>query len=286
VPAPELTRRRGATTLAGVAAPVEGGGRRTSALTPNAFGLGEAVGGLAAGFLLAQVLASVYASVAHERPGATTFGIEASSLVGLWLGLAGATLLASRRHGAYAGPRAGVPVGGARGRTASLARDFGFSLRPWPDVPVGVVVGAVSQYLLVPLFELPLLPFVPHLFHRLGQPAVSETAHSSGATLVVLGVLVCLGSPVVEELYFRGLLLRAVGGRLSRLGARLGPALSVAIVAVLFGLVHFEALQLLALVGFGAVLGTLAWRTGRLGPGIVAHVTFNTLAFVSVVRAR
>ncbi|MDA8290541.1 MAG: CPBP family intramembrane metalloprotease [Actinomycetota bacterium] len=243
---------------------------------PNAFGLGEALAGLAAGFLLAELLAGAYASARHERSGTMSFGVEVASLAGLWIGLVAAAAVASRRSR----PR------DATGLARSFARDYGLALRPWPDVPMGIAVGAVAQYALVPLFELPLLPFVPHLFQRVGQPAVSETSTAAGAGLVLLGVLICLGSPVVEELYFRGLLLRALGGRAAGLGPRLGPAVSVAVVAVVFGLVHFEAIQLLALVGFGAVLGVLAWRTGRLGPGIVAHVTFNALAFVSVVRSR
>jgi hypothetical protein len=115
---------------------------------------------------------------------------------------------------------------------------------------------------------------------------VSLTGTATGiGGLVVLGVLVCFGSPLVEELYFRGLVLRAAAGRLAPLGARLGPVASVVLVGALFGLVHFEPLQLLALVGFGMVLCVLAWRTGRLGAGIVAHMTFNTLAFVSVARS-
>lgn len=255
--------------------------RRAPALVPNAFGLGEALAGLAGGFVLAQLLGGVVAAVRHEHQGATSFGVEAASLLGLWTGLVAAAAVASARHRRPPGSRA--RTGG--GLVRALAKDYGLALRPWPDLPLGIAVGAVAQYALVPLFELPLVPFVPHLFHRLGQPALSETSTSSGAALVVLGVLICLGSPLVEELYFRGLLLRAVGGRLAPLGARLGPVCSVAVVAVVFGLVHFEAIQLLALVGFGAVLGALAWRTGRLGPGVVAHVTFNALAFVSVVRS-
>jgi membrane protease YdiL (CAAX protease family) len=44
--------------------------------------------------------------------------------------------------------------------------------------------------------------------------------------------------------------------------------------------VHFEPLELLALSGFGMVLSALAIRTGRLGPGFVAHAVFNIVTFV------
>jgi membrane protease YdiL (CAAX protease family) len=270
-------------------------------LVPNAFGVPDALVGLAAGFVLASVLVSAVAALSGH-PGRTSgVGSDVASLLGLWTGLVGAAVVASRRAarpggeaptaprprraGAGAGERAASRTGARAGVVTLLRDDYGWTVRLWPDVPVGIAVGLVSQYALVPLFELPLLPFVPHLFTRLGAPAVSLTSGAHGAGLVLLGVLVCLGSPVVEELYFRGLLLRGLAGRLAGLGGRLGPVLSVVVVGIVFGLVHFEALQLLALVGFGVVLGALAWRTGRLGPGTVAHIAFNTAAFVSVARA-
>jgi membrane protease YdiL (CAAX protease family) len=102
----------------------------------------------------------------------------------------------------------------------------------------------------------------------------------------VLAVLVCVGSPFVEELFFRGLLLRALLGSFQELGRRLGPAVSIVVTALVFALVHFEALQFLGLAGFGVVLGILAWRTGRLGPSIVAHMAFNTVTIIAIVVTR
>ncbi len=238
------------------------------------FGLLEALGGLAAGFVLASLAVTVFAAVTHHPAHPSRFGTDVASLCGLWAGLLGSVVLASnvasRRRSALA---------------ARLVRDYGLRLRPWPDIPLGLAAGLGAQFVLVPLLELPLAPFVPHLFHRLGDPARQLTTAVKGPGLVVLGLLVCLGSPLVEELFFRGLLLRSIGGRLAgpaRVPRGLVGPLAVLVTSVVFGLVHFEALQLIWLVGFGAVVGTLAWRTGRLGPGIVAHVTFNAATFVSL----
>jgi membrane protease YdiL (CAAX protease family) len=34
------------------------------------------------------------------------------------------------------------------------------------------------------------------------------------------------------------------------------------------------------------VVGLLAWRTGRLGPGIVAHMTFNGITVIAIALSR
>lgn len=296
------------------------------ALQPNRFGLGEAVVGFAASFVVAEVAVSVFGAATHHLSHPGTFGADVTSLLALWSCWIAAALYASaawRRSLRHQSPPAGrpptpeplatappadtalapallpAPGGAIRGRiarggapaaiataAARLREDYGLVLRPWPDIPLGIAVGVASQYVLVPILELPLLPFVPHLYHRLGSPAHQLTAGASGASLALLGVLVCVGSPVVEELFFRGLLLRAIAGRLPGLRPDLRAVLSVLIVSVVFGLAHFEALQLIGLIGFGAVLGTLAWRTGRLGPGIVAHAAFNTVTIVALALAR
>lgn len=225
--------------------------------------------GFVVGFVassLAELSVAAAAGVAFVRgsPGRTTPSMILVGLLMLWVGLAGVPLLVAWRKG-------NGPV-----------RDFGLALRPWPDLPVGVAVGLACQYLLIPLLYLPLQPVVPHLGNRLSQPAQSFTGGAHGAMYVALGVLAAGGAPIVEELFFRGLLLRSLAKRLRPIGPRLAPAISIVISAVAFGLAHEEGLQLLGLAGFGVVLGVLAHRSGRLGPGMVAHAAFNTAAIVTL----
>lgn len=98
----------------------------------------------------------------------------------------------------------------------------------------------------------------------------------------MLGLFICVGSPLVEELFFRGLLLRALIGGCTNFMTRAAVPVAVVVVGVVFGLVHFEALELPALAGFGILLGAIATKTGRLGTGIFAHATFNAAAFISL----
>ncbi len=255
-------------------------GKRTEG---NPFGIVEALLGLAVGLLLSVIAESIYDALSHTPATAGTFGQDVVSLVSLWTGFVGAAVVGTRLRMPSATPgEQGLQFRG----TGSVVSDYGLRLKPWPDLPLGIAVGIASQYVLVPVLEYPLQPFVPHLTQRLGHPArqLLGPATSSGTgEIVAIALLVCLGSPVVEELFFRGVLLRGLLGRLKHLGPRLCPVVSILGTGILFGLVHFEPLQFIGLTGFGVVLGILAWRSGRLGPSIVAHVTFNTTTVIAYV---
>ncbi|MCT9819020.1 CPBP family intramembrane metalloprotease [Microbacterium sp. W1N] len=103
------------------------------------------------------------------------------------------------------------------------------------------------------------------------------------AVLVVTIVGAVLIAPVCEELLFRGALQRALGAALARgAGPVVGGIVAVAISTVAFVLLHTvpyggavppSAVLSPLLVGLGA--GALVAATGRLAPGIVAHVLFN-----------
>ncbi len=238
----------------------------------NPYGLGWALVGLGAGFLCSALAVGAYLEASGHPHGSGGFGGDLVSLIGLWLGFVGAAVLAMRMR----------PNRTRRHLFAALADEYGLAIRLWPDLPLGVAFGVAAQFLLVGLLELPLLPFVPHLFHRLNQPARSLVAPVHGPGLVVLGLFICVGSPLVEELFFRGLLLRALIGGCTNFMTRAAVPVAVVVVGVVFGLVHFEALELPALAGFGILLGAIATKTGRLGTGIFAHATFNAAAFISL----
>jgi hypothetical protein len=98
----------------------------------------------------------------------------------------------------------------------------------------------------------------------------------------VIAVLTVVVVPVVEELFFRGLVLRSLLRLFAGAGPVVGVALAVVADGVVFGLAHFELLQLLGLAVFGTVLSLMAYKLRRLGPGIFAHGMFNLMAILSV----
>ena len=172
--------------------------------------------------------------------------------VPLWVGLVGAVVVVSRRFG-----------------TGSLRKDYGFRFRS-SDV-IGVPIGVVVQLVFLPLLYRALSIFVDT--SSVDEPAKNLTDRAQGVGVVLLVVLVVVGAPIIEELFFRGLLLRSIEARWTN-------TLALWASAILFGLAHFELLQLPALVLFGLVAGYCAQRTGRLGMSIWAHVGFNATTVV------
>jgi membrane protease YdiL (CAAX protease family) len=208
---------------------------------------------------VAESVTGYHASSSSPVPVAVT----AANVAGLWVGLLGAVLYCSRVRG-----------------SGKLSADFGWRIGAWWDLPLGAAVGLASQFLLIPAAYEPVRTVDRSVNHQLSQTVHRQTgaAHSSGAVTILL-LFLALGAPVVEELFFRGLLLRSLLGRMP-------AAPAVVVSAVLFALAHFEVVQFVGLVLFGVVLALLAWRTRRLGPSIAAHVAFNAVAVISAVHLR
>jgi uncharacterized protein len=226
--------------------------------TPR-WGLGDAAVGLLLGWVATAVVVSLWVSAGGGQPSDTTLGALAAGEAALWFGLLGAPIYASRRKGA-----------------GTLAEDFGFSFR-WTDPLVGLPIGVVCQLLLVPLIYLPMQQFVSK--HDLEEPVrrVTDSAHGGG--YIALTLVVVVGAPIVEELFFRGLVLRSLQRRFGDVWAVIGSAL-------LFGIAHFEYLQLPALVALGLILGAMAVSNKRLGPSIFTHAGFNLVTMIALGLSR
>ena len=183
----------------------------------------------------------------------------AASFVGLWLPLTGAALVASRAFG-----------------TGSPRRDLGFGFAR-TDLGWGVLVG-IAGLVAASAVQFALSPF-PELTGTNTNFIEEQASSTGGAVVVVVSTLV--GAPFIEELYFRGLLQRAM--------ARLG-LLAVLVQAIVFGMIHVTPDEGLGNVGiilgvgtFGLVLGLAAHRFRRLGPTIVGHAVFNAVAVVPLL---
>jgi hypothetical protein len=168
----------------------------------------------------------------------------------------------------------GIPVWLAVKKGRGVIAELGLRMKPI-DVPVGLAVGVASQLLMVPA-----LYWV--VFKLIGTKDVSAAAReltdraTDPLSIVLVFVVVGIGAPVAEEIYFRGMAQRTFRRRLR-------PHWAILASAAFFAASHFQPLQFPALFLFGIVLGVLAWRAGRLGPALWAHVGFNVVTAATLV---
>ena len=167
-----------------------------------------------------------------------------------------------------------IPIWFAVKRGKGVVADLGLRMRRI-DIPIGLAVGVFCQLVMVPLLYLALSKII-------GVKDVSAAARqltdraSSPVSILLLFLIVGIGAPVAEEIYFRGMAQGIFGRRLS-------PMWAILAAAAFFAVTHLQPLQFPALLAFGVVLGVMRWRSGRLGPSIWAHLGFNIVAAASLV---
>ncbi len=181
--------------------------------------------------------------------------------LGLWIPLVTACVVAVRTHG-----------------SGSL-RDLGFTVR-WIDLALGLGFGVAALIGVGNIARaLKSIGIEPH------RESLMEPLRRSTLTTIVIVFIAVIGAPIVEELFFRGLLM-------SGLVSRWGAAIGVIVQAGLFGLVHLGPTDargnlgvFLLIAPLGAMLGILRYSFKRLGPGIVTHALYNA-AIVTFVLSR
>jgi membrane protease YdiL (CAAX protease family) len=182
--------------------------------------------------------------------------LDALLVLPLWIPLIVGTVIVTRRLG-----------------TGHPLRDLGVRFVAF-DL-VGIPIGIATQLVFVDGLYRVLEAFGVDT-SGLDQPA-EELADRADQALwvVVLVLMVVVGAPLVEEIFFRGLLMRS-------LQARWNDTVALVASAVFFGLVHLQSLQLPGLILFGLVAGICTQRTGRLGMAIIAHAAFNATALIGL----
>ncbi len=145
-----------------------------------------------------------------------------------------------------------------RGKASDIALGVGAGI--FIQVPVLTIVGI--------LMTLILGDFAPS-----GRAQELVDSLNSPFALIALVLGVAVGAPLVEELFYRGIVQ---GWLVEKIGD--WPGLIVA--SIIFGAVHIRLIEIapLAVAGFG--FGVLVLITGRLLPAIIAHMTFNTFTLI------
>jgi uncharacterized protein len=169
-------------------------------------------------------------------------------------------------------------IASRRWGSGSAAADVGLRFR-WSDlgwgplVRVGAVVAQVAVAAVVVALDLPLSSNTEGI----------ENVDADRGYVVALLVTAVIAAPVVEEMVFRGVVLR---GLLSRLG----PVLTIGVQGVLFGAAHVDPVRgagnvglVMVLAGVGVAFGVAAYLLRRIGPVIIAHAIFNGVVLAIVL---
>jgi membrane protease YdiL (CAAX protease family) len=201
------------------------------------------------------ILATSGAETTDEIPIPTLF----AGVLATWIAYLAGCYVASKRSGS------GDPV-----------EDYGIRARAI-DV-IGLPIGVLTQLVLVPLVYIPLRGIWPDTFSedRLSETAEKLVDRASGATMVLLVLMVCVGAPLVEEIVYRGLLQRSFAARTSHVVAWL-------VAAVWFTVIHFRPVEYPGLFTFALVTGACLMVTDRLGMSIATHVAFNVTGLLLAV---
>lgn len=152
-----------------------------------------------------------------------------------------------------------------------------FDLRAGPVQAVAAVVAGVGcQLLLLPPLYWVILRLVEGDPGRTAADLVDRVDGPVQVAVLVLAVVVV--TPLVEEWFYRGMLLAA-------LVRRFGPAAGAVISSLVFAAVHQELILLPGLFLFALVLAGLTIWTGRLGVAVLAHAAFNATTVVDLLAS-
>jgi membrane protease YdiL (CAAX protease family) len=171
------------------------------------------------------------------------------------------------------------------GGVVVAAKQRGTSWRPYVDAVHLKGVDALAFFIGVGL------QFVVALLYRLAgadgekvSAPAKELADKAGGVGVGFALLACctvIGAPIVEEFFYRGLVLNGLRNSAAPfLSAGAAVTLSVLGSALWFGGVHFQLLQLPALLLLGIVNGFIRVRIKRIGPCVLLHAGFNAATMV------
>src|SRR5665213_2420650 len=222
--------------------------------------------GFLGGQIIAAVLEELGVALTHYPGGLNALSAASSppwwanalGLLGLWVGFGTAI------YYAY---------------TLGNLRNLAHQWRVLPTDYFYIALGVGCQFLVDAAY----IPF--HLRH-LNGPVHHLFGSVVGASFVVLIVMTTFLAPIMEEWLFRGVLFRALSEGGPRGGSRTNVVFGVVASAALFALAHGEPLQFAGLFFLGMVLATLVWRTKRLIPSIVTHMSFNGVAIVALISQR
>jgi membrane protease YdiL (CAAX protease family) len=189
----------------------------------------------------------------RQSPAAT-----AAMFVPLWIAFAVTVYVVARRRNEH-------PLGR---RPTFHAKDTG-----WLVAGVAAQFGVGIVYSLLPIDTT-----------ELGKPAheILDRANENSLGVVLLGLAVGIGAPVMEELFYRGVVHRGLVLRFANASGFVKNVVPFLLSSAIFAAIHFQALQFGALFAVGALCAFAFHKTGRIMSAIAVHAGFNLTTVVAL----
>jgi len=162
--------------------------------------------------------------------------------------------------------------------TGQLSADIGLTPRlsdlGWgPVIWLGAIGAQVAVGAVVIALDVPIV----------GNTEGIEELTADRTYVVSIVISAVVAAPIVEEMVFRGVVMRGLASRL--------PIVAVVVVqGLLFGAAHVDPVRgvgnvglVLVLSGVGIAFGVAVALLGRIGPTIVAHAIFNAAVLLVVL---
>jgi uncharacterized protein len=153
--------------------------------------------------------------------------------------------------------------------------DVGITPR-WADIGWGPVIWICTIIVQVAIGAIVLALDIPlqNNTDDIGDLSVDRTY------TIAIVIAAVIAAPIVEELVFRGLVMRSLLSKIPVVGA-------VALQGILFGVAHVDPVRgsgnlglVMVLSGVGISFGAAAYWLRRIGPTMVAHAIFNGVVMI------
>ncbi len=142
-------------------------------------------------------------------------------------------------------------------------------MKPLSYVCVGIVACYFANYIGSIISQL-----TSFSTDSVNQEAIEEIFLSKYGALLILDI--CIIGPIVEELVFRGCILRGL------VKLRINPAIAIIISSIIFGFIHVSSAgdytQIFPYIFMGIALGAIFYKSDSIVESTIVHILLNTIS--------